>query len=133
MPSNSFIDSGTNSLVLGSSLLQAVLAKFSPAQRQLLATHVGSGPVDTHALGDLATWPTLTFMLQGATDTVSLDVKATDYWQVDAPSVGSAMLSLVEGDDGLAVLGLPIMSGYFTIFDGEADGGKGQVLFASRK
>jgi hypothetical protein len=37
------------------------------------------------------------------------------------------------GQPGLAILGLPLMNGYFTIFDGEADGGKGVVKFAKGK
>jgi hypothetical protein len=31
------------------------------------------------------------------------------------------------------ILGLPLMNGYFTVFDGEADGGKGVVGFAALK
>jgi hypothetical protein len=31
------------------------------------------------------------------------------------------------------ILGLPLMNGYFTIFDGEADGGRGVIRFATSK
>jgi len=78
----------------------------------------------------LAAWPTLTFVLQGLTANVELAVSPNDYWQVNAPKVGSAMAAITKGQDGLAILGLPLMNGYFTIFDGEADGGKGTINFA---
>ena len=33
-------------------------------------------------------------------------------------------------DPGLTILGLPLMNGYYTIFDGEADHGRGVIRFA---
>jgi hypothetical protein len=44
-----------------------------------------------------------------------------------------AAAAITVGQPGLAILGLPLMNGYFTIFDGEADGGKGAVRFAKAK
>ena len=38
-----------------------------------------------------------------------------------------------KDEAGLAILGLPLMNGYFTIFDGEADDGRGVIKFASKK
>jgi hypothetical protein len=39
-----------------------------------------------------------------------------------------------DGSDPVfAILGLPLMNGYFTIFDGEADGGRGAIRFATKK
>jgi hypothetical protein len=40
------------------------------------------------------------------------------------------MAAITQGNDGQAILGLPLMNGYFTVFDGEADGGMGQIKFA---
>jgi hypothetical protein len=42
------------------------------------------------------------------------------------------MLALTKGAPGFAILGLPLMNGYFTIFDGEADNDRGVVKFATR-
>ena len=82
---------------------------------------------------DLATWPDITFILQGDTADASLQVSPNDYWQVNAPKVGAATAAITVGENGLQILGLPLMNGYFTIFDGEADGGKGVIKFATRK
>jgi hypothetical protein len=80
----------------------------------------------------LASWPPLTFILQGQTADVSLKVAPSDCWQVNTEKVGTAMLATTQGDPGLAILGLPLMNGYFTIFDGEADNGRGVIKFATR-
>jgi len=133
MPSNSIIDSGTNSLNLSPQLLKAVISKFSSTQRELLNKSVMQGQLVDMATLNLADWPTIKFILQGETTDVSLEVLPTDYWQVNTENVGSAMAAITKGEPGLAILGLPIMNGYFTIFDGEADGGKGAIKFATKK
>jgi len=133
MPSNSIIDSGTNSLNVSPQTLKAMLSKFPTAQRTLLTDSVMHGKlVDTTAL-NLAEWPTITFILQGETDDVRLEVLPSDYWQVNTDHVGAAAAAITPGEAGLVILGLPIMNGYFTIFDGEADGGKGAIKFATKK
>jgi len=132
MPTNSIVDSGTNSLNLSPQLLKAVISKFNIAQRALLEKSIGSKPVAVSDL-NLATWPDITFVLQGDSGDVSLTVPPSDYWQVDTDKVGAAAVALTEGEAGLAILGLPLMNPYFTIFDGEADGGKGVIKFAKRK
>jgi len=82
---------------------------------------------------DLANWPAITFVLQGDGADARLRVSASDYWQVNAGKVGAAMAAITPGENGFAILGLPLMNGYFTIFDGEADGGKGAIRFATSK
>jgi hypothetical protein len=131
MPSNSIIDSGTNSLNLGSQLLKAILSKFTPAQQELLNKSISGGQLVSSADLNLTDWPTLTFVLEGATSDVSLDVPPSNYWQVNTQNVGSAAAAITPGQAGLAILGLPLMNGYFTIFDGEADNGRGVVQFAT--
>jgi hypothetical protein len=82
---------------------------------------------------DLAAWPSLGFILEGDAGDVRLGVAPGDYWQVNAPEVGQAKAALSGGGvEGLVVLGLPLMNGYFTVFDGEADGGRGAIRFATR-
>ena len=132
MPSNSIIDSGTNSLNLSPQLLHALISKFSAPQQALLKQSITGGQLVDAGQLDLANWPTITFVLQGETGDVSLNVAPTDYWQVNTQNVGAAAAAITEGQAGMAILGLPIMNGYFVIFDGEADGGKGAVMFAAK-
>jgi hypothetical protein len=132
MPSNSIVDSGTNSLNLGIRLLQAILAKLNATQQSQLAASLQGRLVAVSDL-NLASWPDLTFVLQGDTGDASLVVQPRDYWQANTEAVGAALAAITPGNDGLAILGLPLMNGYFTIFDGEADNGRGVIRFAASK
>ncbi len=131
MPSNSIVDSGTNSLNLPPTLLKAIFSKFSSGQQQLLQTSVLDGRIVPTSSLNLMSWPDITFVLEGDTGNVSLRVAPSDYWQVDVGKVGAAMAAFTQGGPSLSILGLPLMNGYFTIFDGEADGGKGVIRFAT--
>ena len=133
MPSNSIVDSGTNSLNLGPQLLKAILTKFGADQQKLLQASILEGRAVAAADLNLASWPDITFVLQGENGDVALRVAPGDYWQVNAGKVGVAMAAITQGSDGLAILGLPLMNGYFTIFDGEADNGRGVIKFATSK
>ncbi|WP_395022993.1 pepsin-like aspartic protease [Dongia sp.] len=133
-PSNSIVDSGTTSIDLGPLLLKAVISRFKPDQQRLMQAALGRKKpcVPMEAL-NLRNWPDLTFILQGLDRTdVVLKVRPRDYWQVHAPKPGLAQLALTQGEPGFAILGLPLMNGYFTIFDGEADNDRGVVKFATR-
>lgn len=133
MPSNSIVDSGTNSLNLSSQLLKAMLTKFTPDQsKMLLAAIEKNQPVPVTELA-LEAWPVISFVLQGDVGDVKLDVPAANYWQVDTEKKGFALPAITIGDPGLAILGLPLMNGYFTIFDGDADNGRGVIKFANIK
>jgi hypothetical protein len=131
MPSNSIIDSGTNSLNLAPLMLRALLSKFDSMQQALLTKSIAGNLVPAASL-NLSTWPTITFVLQGDAGDVSLQVPPSNYWQVNTEKVGAARVAITQGEPGLAILGLPLMNGYFTIFDGDADGGRGVVKFAAR-
>jgi Eukaryotic aspartyl protease len=133
MPSNSIIDSGTNSLNLGPQMLKAILSKFPAAQKKLLAGAIDNGDLVSVADLKLDQWPTITFVLQGDAADVRLAVPPSNYWQVNTQQAGFAAAAITKGEAGLAILGLPLLNGYFTIFDGEADGGKGVVKFATAK
>jgi hypothetical protein len=133
MPSNSIIDSGTNSLNISSQMLAAILSKFSHAQHQLLTKAIHSQQLIPVSELNLDTWPTISFILQGDAGDVKLDVPPANYWQVNTERAGYAACAITAGSPGLAILGLPLMNGYFTIFDGDADGGKGVVKFAKAK
>jgi hypothetical protein len=132
MPSNSIVDSGTNSLNLPPQMLKALISKFSTSQQALLTQSILDEKLVSNADLDLASWPTLTFILQGDTADVSLQVAPSDYWQLNSQKVGSAESAITKGTPGLSILGLPLMNGYFTIFDGEADSGRGVIRFAKK-
>lgn len=133
MPSNSIIDSGTNSLNISPQTLQAMISKFDSHQQELLNQSVIDGKLVSATDLELESWPTLTFVMKGDAGDVLLRVAPSDYWQVNTEHAGAAMAAITPGDDGLVILGLPLMNGYFTVFDGEADGGKGVVAFAALK
>src|SRR5450432_1549749 len=130
--SNSIIDSGTNAICLPKNLLNAMFAEFPATQRDLLKAAVFAEAVVSAAKVRREQWPDLTFVLQGeGREDVALRVPARDYWQLDADRVGSAVSGLSVSSDSSAILGLPLMNGYFTIFDGEADHGRGVIKFAT--
>ncbi len=132
MPSNSIVDSGTNSLALGPDILDALLAKFTAPQQMLLKKAMSNILVSVDDL-ELASWPTITFVLESDDGDISLEVPPDNYWQVNTQSVGKAMIAITSAQPGWTILGLPLMNGYFTIFDGAADEGRGVVKFAKRK
>jgi hypothetical protein len=126
-PTNAIVDSGTNGLELAPALFDAILAKLSPDQVKAIR----STQVSTSSL-NLAQWPTLTFVLQGPTSDISLDVGPQNYWQMDAWETGTAVCSVWRGDDQ-SILGLPLMNAYFTIFDCSVNRGLGVVKFAKAR
>jgi len=131
VPSNSIVDSGNPCLMFGPNQLGQVLANFSAGQQAQLRESMAGQTVATSDL-DLAAWPTLGFILEGDVNDVRLEVAPGDYWQVNAPKVGQAKAALSgAGMDGGVIFGLPLMNGYFTLFDGEADGGWGAIRFAT--
>ena len=134
-PSNSIVDSGTTSLDFGPALLKSIISRFSKAQQKLIQEALSRKKSQHVAMADLnlKAWPDLTIVLQGLKrKDVVLTVKPEDYWQVNAPKPGLATLAITEGEPGFTILGLPLMNGYFTIFDGEADNDRGVVKFAKR-
>ena len=130
--SNSIVDSGTNSLNLGPGLLRSIMSELTPAQAAQLQSAVGGKALKNTDL-DLTTWPTLSFVLEGDAGDVTVNVAPGDYWQFGTGAVGQAQAAITQGTDGMAILGLPAMNGYFVIFDGEADNGRGVIRFATRK
>ncbi len=133
-PSNSIVDSGTNSLSVSQQMFDAIASKLTTAQQNLLQAAVTDGKLVSVSALKLNAWPTLTFVLEGDDGSdVKLKVPPENYWQVNTDQVGYAAAAITIGDPGFNILGLPLMNGYFTIFDGEAAGGKGVIRFAARK
>ena len=134
--SNSVVDTGTNGLMLDQNLFKAILAKLSPAADATFSDAMQAGYVPMSKL-DLASWPTITFVLEGALGTdVKLDVTADTYWQLNSPKAGYAT-AVMYGDNGQSggqsILGLPLMNNYFTVFDRSVDKGLGVISFAPIK
>jgi hypothetical protein len=135
LTSNSIVDSGTNSLTLNQELFNTVAERFSKGYSRDLVHAMRSGYLPMSNL-KLALWPDLTFVLEGDAGDVRLTVKPETYWQINAPERGQATAPLF-GDNGQlggqSILGLPLMNGYFTIFDRSLDKGLGAIQFAARK
>jgi hypothetical protein len=139
-PSNSIVDSGTNSLVIDQTLFDKILAAFSVIepnfatmlQTYALTTNQG---VDQTQI-DLSAWPNLNFTLEGADGSpATLTVAPGNYWQFDAGQQGIAIANIF-GDGGqmggMSILGLPLFNGYYTVFDRTLAGGRGVISFATR-
>jgi hypothetical protein len=135
LTSNSIVDSGTNSLTLNQELFNAVVERFSKGYSRDLVHAMRSGYLSMANL-KLSLWPDLIFVLEGDTGDVRLTVKPENYWQINAPERGQATAPLF-GDNGQlggqSILGLPLMNGYFTIFDRSVDKGLGAIQFAARR
>jgi Eukaryotic aspartyl protease len=135
LASNSIVDSGTNSLMLNQELFNTVVERFSKGYSRDLVHAMRSGYLAMSNL-KLTLWPDLTFILEGDAGDVRLTVKPENYWQINAPERGQATAPLF-GDNGQlggqSILGLPLMNGYFTIFDRSVDKGLGAIQFAARK
>jgi hypothetical protein len=84
----------------------------------------------------LAAWPDLKLTLQGTHGSpVFLKISPQNYWQFDAIEKGLAVANLCGDGGALAgqsILGLPLLNGYFTVFDRTAANGHGVINFATR-
>jgi len=134
--SNSVVDSGTNSLLLDQNLFEEIAEKLSSAADSALTDAIRAGYVPMNQL-DLSSWPTITFVLEGALGTdVKLTVTPDTYWQTNSPKPGYAT-AVLFGDNGQgggqSILGLPLMNNYYTVFDRSVDKGLGVVSFAKIK
>ena len=125
---NAIVDSGTNGLSLSANVFDAILTRLSAEQVRLIR----SNQVPTSKI-NLDEWPVLTFVLQGETGDISLDIAPDNYWQMDAWEVGTAVCALWRDTDEQSTLGLPLMNSYFTIFDCSVNRGLGVVRFATPK
>jgi hypothetical protein len=138
--SNSLVDSGTNALVLEHAVYELVLTAFgsvNPHYPELLRqSSVASGQGINQSQLNLAAWPPLAFVVEGADGSpVKLRITAWNYWQLDAgqPRVAIACLCGDGGSlGGQSIFGLPLFNQYFTVFDRTAARGRGEIRLANR-
>ena len=134
--SNAVVDSGTNVIYVEQKLFEAIAAKLSPGADSTLSDAMRAGYVPMSKL-DLADWPTITFVLEGALgQDVSLVVTPETYWQTNSPKAGyaTAVLYGASGQgSGQAILGLPLLNNDYTVFDRSVEKGLGVVSFAPIK
>jgi Eukaryotic aspartyl protease len=138
--SNSIVDSGTNSLVLAQGVYDQLIQSFGSINdsfaNALTQFSIAQGNSVDQSQIDLASWPDLLFTLQGAgVSPVVLTITPENYWQFDAMQQGQALANMY-GDEGSlggqSILGLPLLNGYFTVFDRTAASGHGVINFATR-
>ncbi len=136
IPSNSIVDSGTNSLTLEQNLFNAIVSRFSAAADKTFGHAMQAGYVPMSSL-NLDDWPPITFVFEGDSGAdIKLTVTPDTYWQVNAPEKGYATAVLFSDNGqggGMSIMGLPLMNNYFTIFDRSVDKGLGVIKFAPIK
>jgi hypothetical protein len=135
--SNSIIDSGASTLKLDQGLYGKIIAAFTavnPMFGEALQANAGQG-CDQKTL-NLAAWPPLGLTFQGSDGAAAtIRIAPEDYWQFDCGQKGLAV-AMIGGDNGAlagqSILGLPIFTGHFVVFDRTASNGHGVIGFAAR-
>ncbi|MFK7785642.1 MAG: pepsin-like aspartic protease, partial [Crocinitomicaceae bacterium] len=129
VPSNSIIDSGTNSLVFETELHNAIISTFRSEGSQFVNLINGGRNGIDQSLIKLEEWPDLTLSLEGPNGPATLVMTPDTYWQFNAfkPGIGFFNIGRRQGN---SILGLPLLNNYFTIFDRSASEGQGLLQFA---
>lgn len=138
--SNGIVDSGASFIVLPRVLfdhLKEALIAHNPEFKAALDPYDAFIGVEVGvdlSLVNLGDWPSIYFELSGVDEeTVTLELKPQDYWQVHAPEPNQAsfQFTILEGWPNQCILGLPLLASYFTVFDRQ-DRENGVVLFADK-
>jgi hypothetical protein len=139
--SNGIMDTGASAIVLPKSLFDQMLEDFKSINPQFdtiiepYKTFEGVEEGVDASLLDLAQWPDITITLEGFDDeSVELVLTPECYWQMHAPEPNQASFQFVflENWPNQCILGLPIMTRYYTIFD-RRECEFGGVFFAEKK
>ena len=137
--SNSIVDSGAGVLLLDQGLYTKIIAAFAAIRPSFAAALQAN--VSTAGQGceqktlRLSDWPTLVLVFQGSDGTPArVPIAPQDYWQFDCGQKGHAV-AMIAGDNGAlagqSILGLPLFSGHFVVFDRTASNGHGVIGFAA--
>ncbi|WP_041508686.1 pepsin-like aspartyl protease [Shewanella sp. cp20] len=157
--SNAIIDTGASAIVLTRHLFGALtqaLEAINPSFIQQITPFSDIAYQQTGIPMDelqLDSWPDLTFYFVGprneheatpscddpdcppGCEPIAITVTPQHYWQVNTPTKGKAcfkLLSQLPNWPDQSILGLPLMSGYYVIFDRSVDD-KGVIRFAEQK
>ena len=123
-PSNSIVDSGTNSISLPRLLFEQVVAAFRSINKDFARA------IDSQKVESLEGWPDVTVELEGKSGNVYLIVSPETYWQLNALEFGRSIFRIIPFDSPPVILGLPLMNNYYTVFDRSADRELGVIKFA---
>ena len=99
---------------------QAVIAAIQSLGEKFAMTMnsvISRGYVRETAI-NLAEWPDISFVMQGADGSdVTLTCAPSTYWQTDAPQKGYVVFQINKSTLPIAILGLPLFNNYYTVFD----------------
>lgn len=138
--SNAIVDSGATVIGLPESLynevIEQIFCRVDNAKTLLepfAAFSLEEQGIDLEKL-DLAQWPELTFVLEGDEgEDILLSLPPEAYWQEHAPTFNQASFKIfpLKHWPNQSILGLPLISQYYTIFD-RGQGTDGVVSFARK-
>lgn len=130
--SNAIFDTGSSFLVLEASVYDAVLADFAHCDKDFpdLIARFQKNMENERGIPnsciDTQDWPKLHFHLESPSgDEVTLSCTPGHYWQKNALHAGECFFLLMRQLPkwpNQSILGLPLMSGYYCVFDRRADG-----------
>ncbi len=130
--SNAIFDTGSSFLVLEASIYDAVLADFATFNQSFadLITRFQNSFKNEHGLPNdcikTRDWPKLHFHLESPSgDEVTFTCNPGNYWQKNAVHAGECFFLLMRQMPkwpNQCILGLPLMSGHYCIFDRRIDG-----------
>jgi hypothetical protein len=130
---NAILDSGTAQIVLQENLYTAVFEQITAAVPNFSSLVNPISEAWNSALGE-ADWPVLNFILAGPDESqVTLSCYPPQYFQTNAQPGGIAQF-MIQGGGGSSqptILGLTLMTGYYTIFDRSVEG-LGIINFAQK-
>ena len=138
--SNAIIDSGASKIMLPQTLFNALfegIASLDPSLASALETFRTFNGVEKGISMEsvrLSEWPDIHFDLEGFDGKCeTLTMTPQTYWQTHAPEPGQISFQFVYVPHwpDQAVLGLPLMNNYFTVFDRE-DHANGAVHFLDK-
>jgi hypothetical protein len=128
---NCIVDSGTNGIVFPQGAYNALLNQFNGKFYTIIEQALSNGGYYPQDTLNLTEWPSITAVLEGVSGDITLKISPETYWQLDG-GTGNASLRFF-GSSTPAILGLPVMNNYYTIFDRSAGNGNGVIKFAAIK
>jgi hypothetical protein len=128
VPANAFVDSGFPTLTLPQVLYTQVVALLGSINPNFSAM-ISSGFVPNYELNDFTEWPDIWFTFAGVEGDAVLVCTAEQYWQTDSRP-GQAQFRLADQTTVHTVVGLPMLSGYYVVFDRSV--GNGVIKLARR-